>query len=67
MTTYDHPKPALYTPRPHKLSYPVLVHATRTMYGRHEHQISTLRDPDSRIWVTIGTNGSKLQFEEEAT
>jgi hypothetical protein len=61
--TYPHR--ATYTPIPGKLSYPVLCHASRTMYGRHEHQISTLRDPDSRIWVTIGHNGSKLQFEED--
>lgn len=60
-----YPCRATYTPVQGKLSYPVLVHASRSMYGRHEHHISTLRDPASRIWVTSGINGRKLQFEED--
>ena len=65
MTTYEHPKFATYTPIPGRLTYPVWVHATRSMYGRVEYQISSRHDADSRIWITLGKDGARLQFEEE--
>jgi dihydropteroate synthase len=58
-----YPQRASYTPIKGRLSYPVLVHASRKSFGRQDYEISTERD-DGRIWVTVGADGGRLEFED---
>ena len=61
--TYATPRRARYTPVKSKLAYPVLVHASRRMFGRVEYHIGTYNGM-TMAWVTAGHDGQQLQFEE---
>ena len=59
MLTYPTPRRARYTPVKGKLSFRVIVYASRQVYGRIEYQIANERE--ASCWVT---DGQQLQFEE---